>query len=41
MLSGIKTLNTPEELERQHVALQEGFLRLGGERDVKGFARVG
>ena len=31
----------PEVLEGQHMTLQEGFLGLGGERDVKRFARVG
>src|SRR5207247_11141200 len=33
--------HTPEIFEGQHMALQESFLRLGGESDVKGFARVG
>ena len=32
--------HTAEVLEGQHVALQERFLGLGGERDVKRFARV-
>ena len=32
--------HTPEVFKGQHVALQECFLRLGGERDVKRFARV-
>ena len=32
--------NTAEVLEGQDVALQESFLGLGGERHVKGFARV-
>src|SRR5690349_3907833 len=29
-----------EVLERQHVPFQEGFLRLGGERDMEGPARA-
>ena len=32
--------DTPEIGEGQHMALQKGFLRLGGERNVKGLARV-
>ena len=33
--------HTPEVLEGQHMALQERFLRLGDEHQVKRFARVG
>lgn len=32
---------TTEVLEGQHMALQEGFLSLGGEGDVESLARVG